>query len=684
MARPEILWPLFGDLKTLDGVGPKTAQLLEKLDATRPRDLLFLAPHNVIDRRPRASLAGAPLGEIATVEAQVGDHHPPRKTNGPYRVHMQDSHSEFMLTFFRAKGDWVRKSLPIGQRRYVSGKVEIFDGYLQMTHPDYILSAAEMEGMPEFEPIYPLTAGLGQRQVAKAARGALALTPDLGEWLDAAHKAREKWPDWKASIEAVHAPDSRDALSRAASARRRLAYDELLAHALTLALARAQMKRGKGRASNGDGRLRDKLLAALPFKPTGAQTRAEVEIAGDLGAETRMMRLLQGDVGAGKTLVAMLALLAVVETGGQGALMAPTEILARQHAASLAPLAEAAGVRLAILTGRAKTAERREILAHLASGDIDILVGTHALFSKDVAYNDLRLAVVDEQHRFGVKQRMELASKGAGVDMLIMTATPIPRSLALASYGDMDISVLDEKPPGRQKIETALIHSGRYDDVVARLKSAVAEGRRAYWVCPLVEESDLSDSIAAEDRARALKAALGEDVIALVHGQMPGEEKDAAMERFQSGAAQVLVATTVIEVGVDVPEATIIVIEEAEKFGLAQLHQLRGRVGRGTEASTCLLMYRGPLSESAEARLKMMRETEDGFRLAEEDLRLRGAGDLLGVQQSGLPRFRLADLESDGDLMRTAQDDARLILEQEPKLDGKRGEALRILLYLHD
>ncbi|MEX2520458.1 MAG: ATP-dependent DNA helicase RecG [Paracoccaceae bacterium] len=682
--RPEILWPIFADIETLPGVGAKTAKLFARLGAERPRDLLFLAPAGLIDRRLRPSIAGAPLDEVATVLAEIGEHHPPRTKGRPYRVMARDAGAEFILTFFHAREDWLRRTLPTGQKRIVSGKVEIFDGVMQMTHPDYVMTEAEASTMPAFEPVYPLTAGLGQRQVAKAAEAALTLAPALDEWLDPALAAREGWPDWLAALRALHAPEGLAGLSRSAPARRRLAYDELLAHALTLALARAKMRRGRGRASSGDGRLRARLLSALPYAATGAQSRAAAEIAADMAAPERMLRLLQGDVGAGKTLVAMLALLGAVEAGGQGALMAPTEILARQHQASLAPLAEAAGARLELLTGRDKGGARVEKLAALAAGEIDILVGTHALFQKGVEFADLRLVVVDEQHRFGVRQRMELAEKGVGVDVLSMTATPIPRTLALASHGDMDISVLDEKPPGRQPIDTRLVSAARLDDVVARLHAAVDAGRRAYWVCPLVEESAVSDMTAAEDRAEALKNALGAGRVALIHGQMPPAEKDAAMAAFQSGAAQVLVATTVIEVGVDVPEATIMVIEQAERFGLAQLHQLRGRVGRGTGASTCLLVFRGPLGEAARARLTVLRETEDGFRIAEEDLKLRGAGDLLGAAQSGLPIFRIADLESDGELMRIAQADARLVLEREPDLDGARGPALRTLLYLQE
>ncbi len=682
--RPEVLWPLFTELTTLPKIGEKTAKLYEKLAITRPRDLIFTPPHALVDRRLRASVAAAPFDEVVTVEVEVAEHYPAKAKGRPYRVMVRDAGAEFMLVFFHARDDWLRKILPTGARRVVSGRIEIFDGILQMTHPDHVMTRAEAEALPPFEPVYPLTAGLGLRQVATAVAAAMDLAPDLPEWLDGPMKAQRGWPDWRDALRQLHHPETHEALSPAALARQRLAYDEVLAHALTLALARARMKRGKGRASVGDGTLRGRLLAALPYQPTGAQVRAGAEIAADMALPQRMLRLLQGDVGAGKTLVAMLALLNAVEAGWQGAMMAPTEILARQHMASLTPMAGAAGVRLDILTGRDKGAVREAKLAALAAGGIDILVGTHALFQKGVEFADLRLVVVDEQHRFGVRQRMELAEKGAGVDVLVMTATPIPRTLALASHGDMDISVLDEKPPGRQPIDTRLVSRARYDDVVARLKVAVAEGRQAYWVCPLVEESELTDLTAAEDRAAALRLALGEDVVALVHGQMPASEKDAAMAAFQAGERRVLVATTVIEVGVDVPEATIMVIEQAERFGLAQLHQLRGRVGRGTGASTCLLMYQPPLGEAATARLTILRDTEDGFRIAEEDLKLRGAGDLLGTAQSGLPRFRIADVETDGALMAAAQDDARLILTMEPELDGKRGAALRVLLYLHD
>ncbi|MBS0573634.1 MAG: ATP-dependent DNA helicase RecG [Proteobacteria bacterium] len=682
MSRPPALFPLFAGLETLAGVGPKTARLLFALGVERPRDLLFTLPHAVIDRRPRASIREVALPATVTVEVEVGVHVPPRRKGGPARVFVRDAAIEFQLVFFHARGDFLARQLPTGQRRLISGRVEIFDGIAQMVHPDHILRPEEADGLPAFEPVYPLTGGVTQKVMARAAEAALARAPEAAEWADPALVAREGWPDWRAALHLAHAPRGADDVSPQAPARARLAYDELFAHQLTLSLARTSFRRGKGRPSRGTGEMLARALAALPYRPTAAQERAMAEIAGDMASDRRMSRLLQGDVGAGKTLVAFAALLVAVEAGGQGALMAPTEILARQHMESLRPLAEQAGVVLDILTGRDKGAERAAKLAALAAGDIQILVGTHALFQQDVGFRDLRLAIVDEQHRFGVAQRMELGEKGLAADVLVMTATPIPRSLALAQYGDMDVSVLDEKPAGRKPVRTALVSAGRYDEVVAHLRQAVAEGRRAYWVCPLVEESELVDLTAADERFRALRAALGEGVVGLVHGQMAPADKDAAMADFVAGRTRVLVATTVIEVGVNVPEATIMVIERAEIFGLAQLHQLRGRVGRGEADSSCLLMYRPPLSEPAERRLNILRDTEDGFRIAEEDLAMRGAGDLIGTAQSGLPKFRVADLERQAGLMAVAQSDARALLAADPRLDGPRGQAARLLLWL--
>ncbi len=681
MSRPPALFPLFADLDALDGVGPKTAQAMAALGVERPRDLLFLLPQSGIDRRRRPSVQGADLPAVLTVEVEVLHHAPPRSKGRPWRITVADEATEFQIVWFHARGDYLTKLFPVGERRLVSGKVEWFDGMAQMVHPDHVLKPEEAGELPLFEPVYPLAAGLTQRAVAKAAASALARAPDLAEWIDPALKAREGWPDWRDALTAAHNPQSAADLMDSEKSRQRLAYDEFFAHQMTLSLARTALRRGKGISSHGTRDLQDRVLKSLSYRPTNAQIRALSEIAGDMAAPLRMNRLLQGDVGAGKTLVAFLALLIAVESGGQGAMMAPTEILARQHMESLVPLAQAAGIRLDLLTGRDKGAERAAKLSALAEGRIDILVGTHAVFQKDVAFRDLRLAVVDEQHRFGVAQRMELGAKGQAADVLVMTATPIPRSLALASYGDMDISILDEKPPGRKPIRTILVSSGRMEEVVEHLRRAVAEGRQCYWVCPLVEDSEVLDYASAEARFTVLRAALG-DVVGLVHGQMPPAAKDAAMARFVAGETRVLVATTVIEVGVNVPDASIMVVERAEVFGLAQLHQLRGRVGRGSAESTCLLMYQPPLADGAERRLKILRDTDDGFRIAEEDLAMRGAGDLIGTAQSGLPRFRIGDLERQAGLMAVAQTDARRLLADDPGLVSPRGQAARVLLWL--
>lgn len=683
MTRPEALFPLFANLETLEGVGPKTAQAFAALGVERPKDLLYLLPHSAVDRSRKASIRDVIPPTTITVEVEVGSHFPPRVKGKPYRVMVCDQMTEFQLVFFHARGDYLQKLLPTGQRRLVSGRLELFDNIAQIVHPDHVLRPDEAKDLPPWEPVYPLTAGITQRVIAKAAEATLARTPRLPEWIDGPLLAREGWPDWQGALVQAHAPQGLADLAFTSAARQRLAYDELFAHQITLALARSQLRRQKGQVTRGTGALQAKVLKSLPYQPTAAQTRAVAEIALDMENPLRMNRLLQGDVGAGKTLVAFLALLIAVEAGGQGVMMAPTEILARQHLEGLQPLAAAAGVRLESLTGRDKGADRAAKLAALATGEIGILVGTHAVFQKDVAFHDLRLAIVDEQHRFGVAQRMELGAKGERADVLVMTATPIPRSLALASYGDMDVSVLDEKPAGRKPIKTVMVSSTRLDEVVGHLARAVAEGRQAYWVCPLVEDSEVVDYASAEARFASLRAALG-DMVGLVHGQMPPAEKDAAMARFVAGKIKVLVATTVIEVGVNVPNASIMVIERAEIFGLAQLHQLRGRVGRGTADSTCLLMYQAPLSESGERRLTVIRDTEDGFRISEEDLAMRGAGDLIGTAQSGLPRFRVADMERQAGLMAIAQTDARRLLADDPALETPRGRAVRALLWLLD
>jgi ATP-dependent DNA helicase RecG len=646
-------------------------------------DLVWHLPSSVIDRGYQPMVANAEPGRIATVTVNVEQHVEPRSRRQPYRVRCWDESSAIDIVFFHAKPDYIRKILPVGEQRVVSGKVETYYGLPQIAHPDHVAPPDQLDQVGTVEPVYPLTQGLTQKTVRKVVGAALKSAPELAEWLDPAHARQQDWSPWRESLQAAHRPGSEADLDPNAPARQRLAYDELLANQLALALVRRSQRKAKGRRIAGDGHLRQKALAALPFALTGAQERATREILADMAEPGRMLRLLQGDVGSGKTVVALLAMLTAVEAGGQAAFMAPTEILARQHYATIQPLAEAAGVEVLLLTGRDKGKARQYALNRLATGDARLAVGTHALFQQDVAFQDLCLAVIDEQHRFGVHQRMTLQAKGRGVDVLVMTATPIPRTLMLTSYGDMEASKLDEKPAGRKPVDTRTVSLDRLDQVVDGVGRAVEQGQKVFWVCPLLEESETVEVAAAEERYAALKARFGERV-GLVHGRMRAGDKDATMNAFKDGQVDVLVATTVIEVGVDVPAATVMVIEHAERFGLAQLHQLRGRIGRGDRKATCLLLYQGPLGETAAERLKVMRETEDGFRIAEQDLKLRGAGELLGTRQSGFPEFRVADLSVHDDLLAAARDDVQLVLGRDPELQGARGEALRVLLYLFE
>jgi ATP-dependent DNA helicase RecG len=678
--RPAILFPLFAEIRTLAGVGPKLEKLIAGVAGRLLVDLIFDLPVGVIDRTYRPRLIDAETGRIATVELNVLDHIAPRDRRQPYKVRCSDESAAIDLVFFRASADYLKEILPPGTRRIVSGRIERFKDRLQMPHPDYVIPPEELAQFPLHEPVYALTEGLPAKSMARAVRGALARVPQLPEWQDKAWLVARGFPPFGDALAKAHAPEHEGDLAPLTLSRARLAFDELLANQLALALIRARMRGIKGRRIAGDGSIKVRIIAALAFALTDAQLSSLGEIEADMAAPRRMLRLLQGDVGSGKTIVAFLALARAVEAGLQGALMVPTELLVRQHGATLEPLARAAGLQLAMLTGRERGPQRDAILKRLAAGEIDILIGTHALFSEDVAFRDLGLAVVDEQHRFGVHQRMQLQGKGAA-DVLVMTATPIPRTLALTAYGDMDVSRLLGRPPGRKKVETRVLPDMRLEEVIAHLKGALADGARAYWVCPLIEESEKIDLAAAEERAAMLKSAFGH-AVGLVHGRMKSEARDAAMAAFQSGETKILVATTVIEVGVDVPEATIMVVEHAERFGLAQLHQLRGRVGRGTRKSNCLLVYHGPLGETAKQRLKTMRESDDGFVIAEEDLRLRGPGEMLGRRQSGAEEFRMVDLGAHGELLAAAHDDARLILARDPDLKGPRGAALRVLLYL--
>jgi ATP-dependent DNA helicase RecG len=695
--RPHQLIPLFAAAKSLAGIGPRMEILLKKalqlppgVGEPRVIDLLWHTPAGVIDRRATPTIAEAVPGTIATLELRVLKHKPtPRgNTRAPYKVACEDDTGRIDLVFFHAERKFIERQLPTGAIRTVSGRIESYNDKKQMTHPDYIVAPEARAELPMLEPVYPLTAGLSGKVLLKAARQAIERVPALPEWQDAAWVKQRGWPDAATALAHLHRPEDPSDVSPASPPWQRLAYDELLAGQLALALVRQSLKSQAGRSVAGDGRIRARIADALPFGLTGSQRQALKEIAEDMGSPQRMLRLLQGDVGSGKTVVALMAMAVAVEAGAQAALMAPTEVLARQHAETISSPADAAGLRMGLLTGREKGRARAELLERLVAGDIDILIGTHALFQADVAFKDLAFAVIDEQHRFGVHQRLALQSKGGpgkgAAGVLVMTATPIPRTLLMTHYGDLDVSRLTEKPAGRKPIVTKSIPVEAIERLIDRLRVQLAEGAQVYWVCPLIESSDKSELAAAEERHAHLAQVFGANAVGLLHGAMADRAKDATMAAFAANQLKILVATTVIEVGVDVPNANIMVIEHAERFGLAQLHQLRGRVGRGTRESFCMLLYKAPLGEAARQRLAMMEDTEDGFKIAEKDLELRGGGEVLGARQSGMPEFRIAAVPNFEELLAAARDDARLVLGQDPHLTSPRGEALRLLLYLFE
>ncbi len=693
--RPDILNPLYASASVLTGVGPRVLSFLKKAlrlppGVAEPRvvDLVWHTPTGVIDRRAEPTVAGAVPGTIATFKVRVLKHRPSPRGNKkvPYKVACEDDTGRLDLIFFHAEHAFIARQLPEGSERYVSGRVERYGETAQMVHPDYIVAPEARADLPGLETIYPLTAGLSGKILYKLVRQAVTLTPDLTEWQNRSWLAGRSWPTFRDAVEMLHRPVDPGDISTGGPAWQRLAYDELLAGQLALALVRQSSKQQRGRSIKGDGSIRTRLKNALPFQLTNSQVTALAEIEADMAADHRMLRLLQGDVGSGKTAVALMAMASAVEIGAQAALMAPTEVLARQHAETIFPLAEKAGLRLGLLTGREKGKPRRELLERLACGEIDILIGTHAVFQPDVVFKDLAFAVIDEQHRFGVHQRLALQAKGGsgGANVLVMTATPIPRTLLMTHYGDLDVSRLTEKPAGRKPIKTTMPPNGRLEDVVDGLRRMIGQGAQIYWVCPLIESSDISELAAAEERFAYLAQLFGEDTVGLLHGAMKPADKDAVMAAFAADQLKVLVSTTVIEVGVNVPNATVMVIEQAERFGIAQLHQLRGRVGRGDRQSYCLLLHAEPLGATARKRLEMMCATEDGFLIAEKDLELRGGGELMGARQSGMPEFRVAGVPGFEDLLAAARDDAALAIAQDPGLETQRGQSLRTLLYLFE
>lgn len=680
--RPASLFPLFANVQTLPGVGGKTAGHLARIGITQIIDFLWHAPVSLVDRRHMPALNEAKGGEIITAIVTVESHHPPERNGLPYRIRCFNDTGYIHLVFFNTFGNYLERQMPVGSTRVISGRVESFNYELQMTHPDYMTPESELETVKRVEPVYPLTGGVTHKQMTKYLSHCLKKAPQLPEWITTETLAQESWSDWHTAILAIHQLESEASLLPQHKDRRRLAYDELLANQLALQISRQTMKKEAGRSLKGNGTLSKQVREALPFSLTDGQQQVINDIAGDQASDFKMFRLLQGDVGSGKTAVALFAMLNVVECGKQALLMAPTEILAQQHYAWISETLANTDIKVALLTGKQKGKEREALLEEFVSGETHIVIGTHALFQENVTFHDVGLVVIDEQHRFGVNQRLALAEKGSQADLLLMTATPIPRTLTLVTYGDMDVSSLTEKPKGRQEIDTRVMSVSKLDSMLEGIKRAVDQGEKAYWICPLIQESESSDLAAVEERFANFQQILGPKV-GLAHGKMKAEERDAVMQKFKSGEISVLVATTVVEVGVDVPDATIIVIEHAERFGLSQLHQLRGRVGRGDKASNCLLLYGPESGKMTQERLRVMRESTDGFYIAEEDLRLRGSGELLGTKQSGLPDFRIVDVIEHRDLFKKAHEDARAILEADPQLTGERSEALKTLLYLY-
>lgn len=682
--RSEILNPLFCSIDTLKGVGSRYLKSVSNLiGGSKIIDLLWHLPYNIIDRTYSCPLKDVVSGRIWTGVVNVSKHLEPKTKKQPYRVICEDETGDITLNFFKYYKDSLKKQLPINEKKLISGKTEWFNGQLQMNHPDYIANINLQSTIKGIEPVYPLSAGVTNKMMLSLTSQALSKIPVLPEWLDEYFLKEKNWPSFKEALYQAHRPKGTLELDFNAPARQRLAYDELLANQLTLSFARLYHKKKQGRSIKGDGHLRQKLIENLDFKLTDAQKKVIEEILNDQASEYQGLRLVQGDVGCGKTVVAMMAMLNAIEVGLQAAMMAPTEILAKQHFETFSVLADVLGVKIELLTSKIKTKKRVEILEKLKSGAIDILIGTHALFTDNVIFKDLGFVVIDEQHRFGVTQRLKLSLKGYKPDVVVMTATPIPRTVVLTRFGDMDYSKIDQLPPGRKPVETSVMPISKISEVVKALKRKIKTGQRAYWVCPLIVESEKSDLAAALARFDDLKKTFGNQV-GLVHGKMKENEKDKVMEKFKTGQIKVLVATTVIEVGVNIKEATLMIVEQAERFGLAQIHQLRGRIKRGFDVGFCVLLYGNKLSKTAHERLKILKESEDGFFLAEKDLDLRGGGEILGTKQSGFEEFKIANMEVHKDLLLTAHKDAEMILNLDSELKTQRGKALRTLLYLFE
>ena len=671
--RPKILYKLFSSLETIKGIGPKNAKLIERLCGKYLLDLILHRPIAYIDRRNSPKIKDLSNNSIVTLILKVDGHTPSFNKRMPYKITCSDDTGQLNIVYFNLRGPYLKKMFPIGSKKVVSGKVEEFNGIFQMTHPQHIADESNLDSVKKIECVYPLTAGISSKIIQKSINSSLAIIDDLPEWIPTDYLKKNNWTSWKKSIYEIHNPnelkeDKEDIYLN------RLVFDELLSQQLTVRLIKNKISKLKGNTIKPNGSLLEPLKTYLSFELTDDQNQAIKEISKDQSSPNKMLRLIQGDVGSGKTIVALHGMIQCAENSKKSILMAPTEILAEQHYNTIKLFADKLKLSCVLITASNKKNHNYES---------DILIGTHALFQDKVSIDNIGLIVIDEQHRFGVHQRILLNEKaGNECDILLMTATPIPRTLELASYGDMDITKIIQKPKNRKPIITKSINLNKIDSLKEALIKKLKQREKIYWVCPLVDESDKMDLQSVNQRVLDIQKYYKDFNVEMVHGQMKQEEKNKIMDNFKNFKTQILVATSVIEVGIDDPDATVIIIENSERFGLSQLHQLRGRVGRGTKQSTCILLFNGPLTENAKKRINVMKETNDGFIIAEEDLRIRGAGEILGTRQSGLPNFRLTDLNVHKSLMTQAREMAIKIVDKDPELSSDQGKSLRLLLHL--
>ena len=681
--RPEKIKSIYSSISELPGVGPKIENLFNRMGIFRNLHFLWHIPYNVIKRQKHLNIHEAEINSLVTLKIKVLRHKPSRFKRQPYKINCICGETPIDIVYFYARHPVMRATLPVGKEKYVSGKLEYFRNNFQITHPSHIIDAEQIKSLKDIEPVYSLTSGLSQRIVLKYLDKILNSLPKFDEWIEKKILKKYSFENWNKSINSIHNPKNSEDLINNNIFRRRLAYDELLAHQLAISIIRNSNQKKLGIFFNKKSNLTENFIKKLPFELTKSQNKAWDEIKEDLMSRDQMVRLLQGDVGSGKTIIALLSMLLAVESGYQASIMVPTSILANQHFQNISELLKHSSIKIILLTGKDKGKNRLEKIKIIENGEANIIIGTHALIQDDINFKSIGIVVVDEQHRFGVFQRMAFTYKGVRPSVLVMSATPIPRTLSLAAYGDMDETRITEKPIGRLPIITTSLKFINEFKLIKRLKEKIKTGEKTYWICPLVEESEELDLKAATTRYNNLNKIFKKQVL-LVHGRLHEKEKEEIMEKFKNENYKILVATTVIEVGIDIKDATTIIIEHAERFGLAQLHQLRGRVGRNNLQSYCILLHKDSIGDNAKRRINKMKATNDGFEIAEEDLNIRGPGEILGKKQSGIPSFKLADLTYDADLLKDAREAATEIINTNPKLNNNHGNNLKELLYLFE